>query len=192
MDERSRFRFSATDRTIELEGSEAFVSQQISELKEVITFFITQEQSSPTNTQPVMTLTDVKTTETVTASITQVSERHTVGIEAYPNTFDSLDGALKLIAEIPGDNKKMSARNAALIYGYACSLQGKDTFPSDEVRDICLNHGVLDVGNFAKSFDDKKLFIVGGAKGGKKTLKLTMAGKKLALQLIEEIEANAN
>lgn len=192
MDERSRFRFSATDRTIELEGSETFVTQQISELKEVITFFITQEQTSPANTQPVMTLTDVKTTETVTASITQVSERHTVGIETYPNTFDSLDGALKLISDIPGDNKKTLARNAALIYGYACSLQGKDTFPSEEVREICLNHGVLDAANFAKSFDDKKLFIIGGVKGGKKTLKLTMAGKKLALQLIEEIEANAN
>ncbi|MHC8308331.1 hypothetical protein ACYZUC_01775 [Pseudomonas sp. GT1P32] len=191
MDGRSRFKFSAAERTIEIEGSEAFVSQQIAEMREVISFFITQEPT-PSSSQPMVTVTDVKTTETITASISQISERQPLGIEAFPNTFDSLDGAVKLIAEIPGDSKKTSTRNAALMYGYACSLQGRDTYPSDEVRDICLNHGFLDNANFSKSFDDKKLFIIGGVRGGKKTLKLTMAGKKLALQLIEEIEANAN
>ena len=192
MDERSRFKFSAAERTIEIEGSEAFVSQQIAEMKEVISFFISQDPAPPSSAQPIVTVTDVKTTETITASISQISDRQIVGIDAFPNTFDSLDGAVKLIAEIPGDNKKMSTRNAALMYGYACSLQGKDTFPSDEVREICINHGFLDSANFARSFDDKKLFIIGGVKGGKKTLKLTMAAKKLASQLIEEIEANAN
>lgn len=191
MDDRSRFKFSAAERTIEIEGSESFVSQQIEQMKDVISYFIAHPPVVHAST-PVVTVTDTRTSEIVTATVAVTNERQTGSVEAFPNTFDSLDGALKLIAEVPGDSKKMQAVNAGLIYGYACSLQGKETFPADEVRDICIEHGILDAPNFAKSFNDKRIFIVGGVKGGKKTLKLTLAGKKAALQLIEEIESNAS
>jgi len=192
MDERSRFKFSAAERTIEIEGPESFVSEQIAQMKDVIAFFIEHQPTTPSSATPTLTVTDVITTETITASISAPSEQQQGGLEAYPNTFDTFGDEVKIIATVPGDNKRHQMKNVGLIYGYACSIRGQETFPADEVRDICINHGILDAPNFLKAFTDKTIFIIGGVKGGKKTFKLTLAGKKAGLALISEIEANAN
>lgn len=169
MDDRSRFKLSAAERTIEIEGPESFVSEQIAQMKEVIALFIEHQLATPSSVTPTLTVTDVITTETITASISAPSEQQQQGgLEAYPSTFDTFGGEVKLIATVPGDSKRHQMKNAGLIYGYACGIRGQETFPADEVRDICISHGILDAPNFSKAFTDKTMFIIGGVKGGKK------------------------
>lgn len=200
MGDQSRFKFSVIDGVIELEGSEAFVSKHIDDLKDLIAQLTTRtshHHSPKANALPVAqdethvahTVPSQGTPPQVATESASVSGA--TGIGDHPHTFEEMNGVLKVVADIPGATKKAKMTNAALLYGYGSAILGRETCSSDDIRQVCQDHGCLDSPNFAKVFDEKTLFVVAGVKGGKKTVKLTHLGRKQAKQLVDTLESNA-
>lgn len=208
MEDRSKFLLNATDGVIEIEGHSDFVAKQILELKELIEIFANRSHHERITSVKVdhalsSTAPDLEkhSAETVVHTIdhdapqqppsarSDLSQAQT--IEGYPYTFAEMGGLLKIVCEIKGASNRAAMRSAALIYGFGAHLMGKAVFEAEDVRQVCIEHGVLDASNFTTAYDDKKLFIVDGVKGGKKTLKLTVAGLKAAKAIVQGIEADA-
>jgi hypothetical protein len=171
---RSKFRISALERTIEIEGSEQFVSKQLEEMKELIIQFSLQGVCETTTATLVSSPGSFQgnpavTHQSLVLEVDSASSTSSVSPFAdYLHIFENLNGAIRIVCDIPGESKRMQMKNAMLIYGYASHLLGRDQFPADEVRQLCLDHGFLDPKNFAISFDDKTTFLSEGPKGGKK------------------------
>lgn len=193
MDDHSKFRFSASEGTIEIEGSEAFVSKQISDFKEVFAAFLSSPKPLPqiasSQSKPHLTATAPCPTEPKPAPDGS-AEGISTGLSQYPNTYAAINGEMKIVVDIPGSTMKEKMRNCALIFGYGRQLCGVETFTNEEVRTACRDHGILDATNFARIFSEKAIFVVQG-KGAKKTIKLSHGGTKAARLLAEEIETNA-
>lgn len=195
MSELTTFRFSATEGVIEIGGSEAFVTNQLADLKELIAE-LASRSGNPVSVNPAASPMPISAPPTPALpppdAPTASQLEPCSGVAAYPHTFEEMNGTLRVVADIPGDSKKAMMRSAALIYGYGSYMLGREVVSADEIRQVCQDHGCLDSPNFSKVFDDKTVFVVEGVKGGKKSVKLSFQGRKQAKQLIDGIEANAS
>jgi hypothetical protein len=163
----ARIKLSIAEGTFEIEGPESFVSKQIEAFGDVIKKALSDPAKKPK--------TKDKAEETDPPG----------GGGDYSDVFELHEGAVKVLADIPGDNNKSKTVNAGLIAAFARSTEGADTVSFDDVREICKQHSCLDATNFSKYLKgEKKAFVFGGTPK-KQTIKLTVPGKKQAKALVE-------
>lgn len=180
MTEKAKFRYSAQDGVLELEGSEEFVSKHFESLTDIVRVMarhLAVEQKS----EPVVTTGDQPLSLGAEAALDNATIE---SISSYPNVYSEINGKLKIVAEIPGSSKKLQMTNAAILYCYGAALMGDEQVTSKEIRETCEEHGCIDSPNFAKIFDDKTVFLSDGVKGGTKQIKLTFQGRKKAKELL--------
>lgn len=196
MTDKAKFRYSAQEGVLELEGSEEFVSQHFESLTDLIRIIsrhvvIEQKQEPSTSTLPTQntsttTISLDNSTPTPTPGVATISE---TGIAKHPTFFSEINGKLKIVADIPGANARAKMTNAAILYCYGSKLLGDEQVSNKEIRTVCEEHGILDSANFSKIFSDKTLFISDGIKGGNKDVKLTFQGEKKARELVGNAES---
>lgn len=181
MSEKAKFKYSAQDGTLELEGSEEFVSQHFDSLTDIVRII-----SRHTTIEQKKEAHEEESEIAVTGNEEEQKEQSpsVEGINSYPSVFSEINGKLKIVSDIPGSNKKEKMSNAAMLYCYGSKLLGDEQVPSTEIRTICEEHGCIDSPNFSKIFNDKTLFLSDGVKGGNKQIKLTFQGEKKAKALL--------
>jgi len=190
MTEKAKFKYSAQEGVLELEGSEEFVSKHFESLTDLIRIISRhvvvekkqETQAAPSSVQPSST--DKAVEEQAT-----VQQSSSGGISDFPAYFSEINGKLKIVAEIPGSNGKAKMTNAAILYCYGSKLLGDEQVSSKDIRTVCEDHGCLDAPNFSKVFNDKTIFISDGVKGGNKDVKLTFQGENKAKELLGSAES---
>jgi hypothetical protein len=181
MTEKARFKYSAQEGVLELEGSEEFITkhfESLTDIVRVISRHISIEQKTETIASEING--DQALIEPVQLNLANQKE----SLSSYPNTFSEINGKLKIVSEIPGNSLKSKMVNAAILYCYGSKLLGDDQVSSKEIRLICEEHGCLDSANFATALKDKTIFLSDGVKGGNKDVKLTFQGEKKAKELL--------
>ena len=157
MSEKAKFRYSAQDGTLELEGSEEFVSQHFETLTDIIRLIsrhtIIEQQKDPHEAE-----TDLADEGEQDPPATGTSSGPDT-ISKFPAVFAEINGKLKIVSDIPGSSKKEKMANAAILYCYGSKLIGDEQVPSTEIRTVCEEHGCIDATNFAKIFNDKTIFL---------------------------------
>lgn len=110
----------------------------------------------------------------------------------FENVYDEIDGELKIIAQMAGDNKATKTRNTALVLLYGNYLRGQQTTTADDIRAACVDQGCLDAGNFSSHLKGLKEKVAMNTKaGGGYDVKLTAPGRKAAQELVEKINNEA-
>jgi len=181
MTDKAKFRYSAQEGVLELEGTEEFVTQHFESLTDivrVISRHVSIEQK-PEQAQDHQEI--ISQPESTTVASPETAKET---IEKYPECFSEINGKLKVVAEITGSSGKAKMLNAALLFCYGSKLLGDETVPSKDIRTVCEEHGILDTKNFSTVFSDKTLFLSDGVKGGNKDVKLTFQGEKKAKELL--------
>ena len=182
--EQSKFRFSAQEGIIELEGSEGFISSHMETLTDLIRII---SRCAPADDASGKYQSGVPGAEDEKIEIQDRDNDHSIKIENYPKIYSKINEKLKIICKIPGSNKRERSRNVALLYCYGSYLAGDDQIFSDEIRTLCQEHGTLDAANFSKALDDNTIFLLDGKKGGKKQVKLTYVGREKAEELVKDL-----
>ena len=181
MTEKAKFKYSAQDGIIELEGTEDFVSRHFDSLTDIVRII--------SRHTPVEHKKDTHEEETESAAPSNEPEQKenlpgVEGISSFPSVFSEINGKLKIVSDIPGSTKQEKMANAALLYCYGSKLIGDEQVPSSEIRTVCEEHGCIDSANYSKIFNDKTIFLSDGVKGGNKQIKLTFQGEKKAKALL--------
>lgn len=113
-------------------------------------------------------------------------------VAGYENVFDELEGKLKIIAQMPGNNKADKARSTALVVLFGNLIRGQMTTSADEIREHCLDQGCYDSSNFASHLKGLKDKITMNTKpGGGYDVKLTAPGRKAAQAFVEKLNNEA-
>jgi hypothetical protein len=111
-----------------------------------------------------------------------------LALSQFENIYDTVDGKLKIIADMPGSSKAEKTRNVGLVLLYGHHLQGADQIPSELIREACTDHGCFDSANFASHLKALKDRIVMNTKaGGGYDVKLTAPGRKAAKEFVESL-----
>jgi hypothetical protein len=182
-DSSASIRISVHGISIEITGSEEFVSEQIEAYQDL--FHEKLKTASATQSGPSLS----EAEEPKTKRRDEDENR----IDSYKNIYALDDGEVRLLLnEIPGSSYSEQTTNAALLYLFGKNLSGseQDEFDTDEIRDLCKQYGCLDEANFMRHLkSDKRAFIVKGS-GQSHTIKLTHPGRQDAKELIREIESD--
>lgn len=189
MIEKAKFKYSASEGVLELEGSEEFVTKHFESLTDIVRVMSRQV--------PAETKSDIAVVASPAAEVASgiLSLNDTAGISnvetihSYPEHFSEINSKLKIVAEINGSSKKGKMLNAALLFCYGSELLGDKQVASKDIRQVCEEHGILDSTNFSSIFSDKTIFLLDGVKGGKKDVKLTYLGKKKAKELLSNVDS---
>lgn len=191
MSERARFRYSAQEGVLELEGSEDFVSKHFEQLDDMVRTIgrhITAEKKAELSIQGSgqgnLPAADAGGSSGAAGGGDAAAAN---SIAKHPAFFSEINGKLKIVADVPGDNKKAQSTNLAILYCYGSSLMGEEQVKSKDIREVAKEHGCLDEGNFASIFADKTIFLSDGVKGGNKDIKLTQPGTKKAKELLGDV-----
>jgi len=175
--EQAKVHISLRDGVLELQGSESFVSSQLQFLEPLIRESFKAVPSilpQSSNTEP--------------APNNGVASNENSELSNFDTLFADADGKVQILKTLPGSNKATKTVNAALLLAFANTLKGIDSTPYSDVRDLCSSHACLDSGNFSKQMkSQKELFIVSGS-GSAQTIKLTVPGKKKAIELASGIK----
>lgn len=188
MTEKAKFKYSAQDGLLELEGSEEFVSkhfESLTDLIRIISRHAVVEQKNEVKPIPSQSV----QAEIGTSEQTQAQHNITGGISDFPEFFSEINGKLKIVADLPGSNGKAKMTNAAILFCYGSKLLGDEQVATKDIRTVIEEHGCLDGTNFSKIFVDKTIFISDGVKGGNKDVKLTFQGEKKAKELLSSVES---
>lgn len=106
----------------------------------------------------------------------------------FQNVYDELEGSLKIIANMPGENKASKTRNTALVLMYGRYLLGDQTTSAESIRDACIDQGCYDGSNFASHLKALKEKVAMNTKpGGGYDVKLTAPGRKAAHDFVENL-----
>jgi hypothetical protein len=182
-DSSASIRISVHGISIEITGSEEFVSDQI----EVYQDFILEKLETASPIQSDTSSNDGEEPKT------KRSDDGKNRLHSYRNIYALDDDEIRLLLnEVPGSSYSEQTTNAALLYLFGKDLAGsdKDEFDTDEIRNLCKQYGCLDESNFMRHLkSDKRAFIIKG--GGKNhTVKLTHPGRQDAKDLIRMIESD--
>lgn len=181
-DGKAKFRYSAHEGVIELEGTEEFISTHMETLTDLVRVI---SRHTPVEAKIEKPRPDAAADGGDADSKPGDPNPDNGGIENYARVYSQINEKLKIICKIPGSNKSEKSKNAALLYCYGSELMGDEQVPSTEIRGVCEEHGFLDSANFSKIFDDKTTFLVDGKKGGSKQVKLTFTGREKAVELLK-------
>lgn len=181
-DSQGRFTLSIAGSQLEIVGSEQFIDKQIERFEPLIVGLLAGEEAQ-TPTPP-----DAVAPDTGGDSGEVKGDLPKLALASYENLFALADDKIQILKDLPGSGKAQKAVSAALLTAYGNTLRGAEDIAFDTIREMCEAHGCLDSGNFAKTLsNEKELFIVTGDR--KKTLKLTVPGKRKAEQMARDLNA---
>lgn len=195
MTEKAKFKYSAQEGVLELEGTEEFVSkhfESLTDLIRIISRHVVVEQKQEPQTIPAVPVPEQPGQSGGTAeNVAPVQQPTSTSgdISSYPAFFSEINGKLKIVSDLPGSNGQSKMTNAAILFCYGSKLIGDEQVASKDIRTVCEEHGCLDSANFSKVFTDKTIFISDGVKGGNKDVKLTFQGEKKAKELLGGVES---
>jgi hypothetical protein len=200
MTDRAKFKYSAQDGVLELEGSEEFVSQHfesLTDLIRIISRHVVVEQQHQRESTAESTQSQGKNTATgalredngTTPTSPTVADVQKESIAHYPEYFSEINGNLKIVSDIPGSSVKSKMTNAAILFCYGSKLLGDELVATKDIRTVCEEHGCLDSPNFSKVFNDRTTFLSDGVKGGSKNVKLTFQAEKKAKELLSSAQS---
>lgn len=198
MMEKAKFKYSAQEGILELEGSEEFVSkhfESLTDLIRIISRHVVVEQHQHANARETSeavinaSVSSEAKEENNSQTSQTVADVQKEGVAQYPNYFSEIKGNLKIVSNIPGTSVKSKMTNAAILFCYGSKLLGDEMVASKDIRVVCEEHGCLDSPNFSKVFSDRTTFLSDGVKGGNKNIKLTFQGEKKARELLESAQS---
>jgi len=187
MTEKAKFKYSAAEGVLELEGSEEFVTKHFESLTDIVRVIsrnTTIEPKLEVSVQP-----ENNELGTGTSGDESGEPEQNESISKYKEHFSEINGKLKIVSGISGGSKQAKMTNCALLYSYGSLLLGDEQVSSKDIRQACEEHGILDSANYAAVFSDKTIFISDGKKGGNKEVKLTYQGEKKAKELLGSAES---
>ena len=169
-----------TEGSFKIEGSEKFVLEQLSTLKEYIadTRFTEPRQLRSDN---LITTDSICETSNVSPTFNQELLKYTSIVHVDD------DGEVSILQKIPGKSKSERMKRIALIVLFAKNekIIAKTLIP------ICEKHSCYDGGNFSTAFSNDITNFIKKGKGKMWTLELTMPGRESAVALLDEM-VNSN
>jgi len=162
---------SVQEGKVEIEGSEEFVRDQLTQLQEVIAQIASSGKSQGSD-----------------LSAAPPSNQHKFSsLGKYAKLYNTnANGKIELLKDLPGSNMAHKTVSAALLVSYANSLLGADQTPLELIRTTCKEHACHDSNNFSATIKrEKELFVHSGSS----TIRLSDAGRQLAQNLAEQLSA---
>lgn len=184
----TRSKINLKDGSIELEGTEGFVKEQLERFSKLIL------KHYDFNNVNVRMKEDEDLFEERIDENTKSNDKFMLhfGIEKdklYEIIYFNED-KFKIIAhDIKGNSNAEKQENLTLLYCLAKEFVCDEIVDSNEIRNICEEYGCLDSKNFSTYLKRRtNYFIISGDKGSpNKQIKLTVPGKKAARVLIKEM-----
>ena len=166
---KARVVVSAKEGIVEIEGSEAFVADQLARLKAVIS----QVVASGSKAQII----HGGGSPARRAAAPQA-------LEQYTSLYAHADGKIKLLKDLPGTNMANKTVNAALLVAHANTLMGAEETTFDTIRSVCKEQACHDSNNFSATLKrEKELFV----HSGKLHITLSAAGRERAASLAAQL-----
>jgi len=172
----AKFVLTTPDFTINLEGSESFVSKQVENIDHLIRDLKTSISPKKKPDVEKNTIAEVNGTGGETSNNL---------LEKYPRVYAILNEQLKILPKAPGNNNKTKTANLVLLFAYYQLKSGAETVDTANIRPYCEHQNCLDKANFAAAFKGNSNFISDGKRGGKTTVKLSHDGIAAAEKLLE-------
>jgi len=182
----AKFRFSAHDGVVEMEGSEDFLSKHFDSLTDIVRVMARHVVIDPK--MPVIPAAENVAEEGQDDLVPVTAQKATAEtIDDYPHAFSEINGKLKIVTAVNGKSKRDQMRDISMLYCFGNSLMGHEHSESPKIRQAVEEHGCLDAPNFSKTFEDKTLFISDGVKGGNKQVKLTFNGRQKVKEMLARV-----
>ncbi len=188
----AKIKFSVKNKEFEISGTESFVTEQISNFKDIIQGSLGK------------ILIDSTKAETTASNYHFIERSHdeheAIEVEYEESSTDNkgsgvscdnvivIDGdRVKVIADVPGENTSQKMINVIILYMWGKLQLGVDSLSFKELRSICEEYGEVDKPNFSAIINkQKKLFLTSKAQGGQ-VAKLIRPGIKSAEELIKQL-----
>lgn len=163
---KARIIVSAREGIIEIEGSELFVSDQLSRLKTVICQVVASSAKYRAASDS-----SIRSSETgASATSAAPPARYASGagapqaLEGFGNLYTHADGRVRVLKDLPGTNMANKTVNAALLVAHANALLGAEQTTFDTIRSVCKEQACHDSNNFSATLKrEKDLFIHSGS-----------------------------
>lgn len=179
MQEKARISVSLREGKIEIEGTEAFVKEQLARFQDLIDGKLSALSASPL--PPASPGTPVVGPGIPPPPAPQDNP--------YPNVIAIEENEIKILKAIPGKNNAEKSVNVALLFLIGAGLKGETTVPFSEIREACKYHSCLDARNFSATMNRTKEFFIVSGSGKSQTAKLSHPGSTKANELATELNA---
>jgi hypothetical protein len=191
------FSFSFTEGTLQIEGSELFVSQQVEAFREKILEALSGMDQLPVTISqlPGAPFAPIaKTGPSPKFDEQSVDTKINEPSNPFPRVLDVMSGKIKITTSIKCKTTSEKVINLILAYLWAKErLINEPTAEYKELRDLCEEHACLDSSNFSSTLTSKKhLILIDGSKGSSaKTCKLTYPGREAAEEILDQLNTGA-
>jgi hypothetical protein len=179
MDNQAKISLNIHGISLEIAGSEQFVSEQIEHFRSAIQSALTKE-AEPEEQPPPEPGTEPP----------PAPHKEPTGEPKYTNALHVEGQKVSILKTVGGSTTSKKAVNAVLIYLWAKRNVGVDSVQFDELRKLCQNQGCLDKANFAKNMRSARAWIVIEGTRKSQTAKLTMPGVQQAEALLQKLNAD--
>ena len=177
MDNQAKISLNVHGMSLEITGSEQFVSEQIEHFRSAI-------QSALEEAPP-----EEKTPSEADIEPPPAPHKEPTGEPKYTNALHVDGQKVSILKKVAGSTKSKRAVNSALVYLWAKRNAGVDSVPFGELRELCKNQDCLDKPNFAKNMRSAREWIVIEGTRKSETAKLTMLGVEQAA-LLQKLNAD--
>ncbi len=165
--------------SLEIIGSEGFVSGQIEHFRDAIQEALVKGAQTEEEAEAEATI-----------EPPPAPHQEPTGQPKYTNALHVEGDKVRILKKVAGNTTSKRAVNTALVYLWAKRNAGLDSVPFTELRDLCRDQGCLDKGNFAAHMKSGRQWLVIEGRKRAQTAKLTMPGVERAEELLQELNAD--